>query len=105
MTAEAGATAERRRRLQLAHDLGGKLGSADALPAGLAAGVAHGEVTLPRLAAHSVAEHAGPLQAVSAALGAIQRDLVGRPGYATGEARAQLGAQIFDGEHGLGADL
>lgn len=105
MTAEAGTTAERRRRLQLADHLGGKLGGANTLPARLAARMAHGEVTLPRLAAESVAQHARPLQAVASALGAIERDLVVGPGHATGEARTQLGAQIFDGQHGLGADL
>lgn len=105
MAAEAGTTAERRRRLQLADHLGGKFGGAHALPARLATGMAHGEVTLPRLAAHSVAQHARSLEAVAAALGAVQRDLVVGPGDATREARTQLGAQIFDGEDGLGADL
>lgn len=107
VTAEAGATAERRRRLlsELAHDLGGELGGADALPTGLATGVAHGEVTLPRLTAHAVAEHAGPFQAVTTALRAIQRNLIVGPGHSAREARTQLGAQIFDGQDGLRTDL
>lgn len=105
MTAEAGTTAERRRRLQLADHLGGKFSGTDALPARLATGMAHGEVALPRLAADAVAQHARPFQAVAAALGAVQRDLVVGPGDATREARTQLSAQIFDGQNGLGADL
>lgn len=105
VAAKAGATAERRRRLELADHLGGELPGADALPAGLATGVTHGEVALPGLTADSVAENARSFQAVAAALGAIQRDLVVVPGDATGEARAQLGAQIFDREDGLGADF
>lgn len=105
VTAEAGATAERRRRLQLAHDLGGELCGANALPAGLATGVAHGEVTLPRLTAEPVTKHARPFQAVTAALGAVQRYLVVGPGNSAREARTQLGAQIFDGEHRFRTDL
>lgn len=86
MTAEAGTAAEWCRRLQLADHLSRELGGADALPARLATGMTHCEVTLPRLAADSVAQHAWPLQAVAPTLGAIQRDLVVGPGDTTREA-------------------
>lgn len=104
VTAEAGAAAQGC-RLQLDH-LGrrGELG-ADALPAGLTASVTHGEIALPQLSAETVADHAGPLQAVTAALGTIERDLLVGPHHAAGEAGAQLGAQVLDGEHRLGTHL
>lgn len=105
MTAETGTTAERGRRLELADHLGGELPRADTLPARLATSMAHGKVALPGLSADSVTKHARPFQAVAAALGAIQRDLVLVPGNATGEAGTQLGAQILDREDGFGTDL
>lgn len=104
VTAEAGTTAQGR-RLQLDH-LGrrGELG-ADALPAGLTASVTHGEIALPQLSAETVADHAGPLQAVAAALGTIEGDLLVGPHHAAGETGTELGPQVLDGEHRLGAHL
>lgn len=104
VTAEAGATAQGR-RLQLDH-LGrrGELG-ADALPAGLTASVTHGEIALPQLSAETVADHAGPLQAVATALGTVQGDLLVGPHHSAGETGAQLGPQVLDGEHRLGTHL
>lgn len=102
MTAEAGATTERG-RLQLYH-LGRELG-ADALPTRFAASVTHREITLPELTANSIADHAGSLKAVTAALGAVQGNLIVGPGDATGEAGTELSAQIFDGQDGFRADI
>lgn len=103
VTAEAGATAQGC-RLQLDH-LRRSVPGAGALPAGLAACVTHGEIALPSLSADAVADHAGPLQTVPTALGTIQRNLLVGPQDSAGEARAQLDAQVFDGEHGLGTDF
>lgn len=103
VTAEAGATAEGR-RLQLHHLRRAVLG-AGALPTGLTASVTHGEIALPALSAFAIANHAGPFQTISTALGTIQRNLLVGPQHSAREARSQLDAQVFDGEDGFGTDL
>lgn len=77
VTAEAGATAQGR-GLQLDHLRRGVLG-AGALPTGFTACVTHGEIALPGLSANAIADHAGPFQTVTTALGAIQRNLLVGP--------------------------
>lgn len=106
VTAEAGTTAQGCRRLQLEH-LGRRRGvlGADALPACLTAGMTHGEIALPQLPAQTVAQHAGSFQAVATALGAIEGHLLVGPHHSAGEARAELGPQVLNGEHRLGTDF
>lgn len=104
VTAEAGATAQGC-GLQLDYLRRRRVPGAGALPTGLAACVTHGEIALPALSADAVADHAGPFQAVATALGAIERNLLVGPQDSAGEARSELDAQVFDGEHRLGTDF
>lgn len=61
--------------------------------------MAHGEIALPQLTADAITEHTGTLEAVAAALGAIERDLVPGPGHAAGVAGAELLPQLLDRQH------
>lgn len=61
--------------------------------------MAHGEIALPQLTADAIAEHARALEAVAAALGAIEGDLVLGPGHAAGVTRAELFPQLLDRQH------
>lgn len=72
---------------------------------GLGGRTHHGKVTLPLDTALAVAEGAGTLQAVAAALAAVEGHMIVRPGDAAGEAGAHVLAQLLDGQHVVHADL
>lgn len=67
-------------------------------PSRLTTRMGHGEVALPHGAAATVTERARPLQGVTAALAAVQGDVLLAPRHSACKAGVELGAQLLDRE-------